>query len=120
VTIRVGGPIAAERLNRKRAGGLDTMNWTTSLRGGSTSSVTAKSGHAGRPSNQRARETASPRDKETRLSLAGHVREGSFITKFRKIFLRDEMNEDLDILPARYGDHEDSSEYEELLPVSPP
>jgi hypothetical protein len=52
--------------------------------------------------------------------LAGHVREGSFITKFRKIFLRDEMNEDLDILPARYGDGEDTSEYQELLPVSPP
>jgi hypothetical protein len=52
--------------------------------------------------------------------LAGHVREGSFITKFRKIFLRGEMNEDLDIVPARYGDTEDSSEYEELLPVSPP
>jgi hypothetical protein len=52
--------------------------------------------------------------------LAGHVREGSFITKFRKIFLRSEMNEDLDIIPARYGDSEDSSEYEELLPVSPP
>jgi hypothetical protein len=52
--------------------------------------------------------------------LAGHVRSGSFITKFRKIFLRDEMNDDLEIVPARYGDAEDSSEYEELLPVSPP
>ena len=52
--------------------------------------------------------------------LAGHVREGSFITKFRKIFLRDEMNDDLEMVPARYGDAEDSSEYEELLPVSPP
>jgi hypothetical protein len=52
--------------------------------------------------------------------LAGHVREGGFITKFRKIFLRDEMNEDLEMVPARYGDAADSSEYEELLPVSPP
>jgi Uncharacterized protein conserved in bacteria (DUF2330) len=52
--------------------------------------------------------------------LAGHVREGGFITKFRKIFLRSEMNDDLEIVPARYGDAEDSSEYEELLPVSPP
>ena len=51
---------------------------------------------------------------------AGHLREGSFITKFRKIFLRDEMNDDLEIVPARYGVTEDSSEYEELLPVSPP
>jgi Uncharacterized protein conserved in bacteria (DUF2330) len=52
--------------------------------------------------------------------LAGHVREGGFITKFRKIFLRDEMNDDLEMVPARYSDAEDSSEYEELLPVSPP
>ena len=52
--------------------------------------------------------------------LAGHVREGGFITKFRKIFLRDEMNDDLELVPARYGDADDASEYEELLPVSPP
>ena len=52
--------------------------------------------------------------------LAGHVREGGFITKFRKIFLRAEMNDDLEMVPARYGDADDSSEYEELLPVSPP
>jgi hypothetical protein len=52
--------------------------------------------------------------------LAGHVREGGFITKFRKIFLRSEMNDDLEMVPARYNDAEDSSEYEELLPVSPP
>ena len=52
--------------------------------------------------------------------LAGHLAEGMFITKFRKIFARDEMNEDLAIVPARYNGAEDRSEYEELLPVSPP
>jgi Uncharacterized protein conserved in bacteria (DUF2330) len=52
--------------------------------------------------------------------LAGHVQAGLFITKFRKIFARDEMNDDLLIIPARYNDAEDDSEYEELLPVSPP
>jgi hypothetical protein len=53
--------------------------------------------------------------------LAGHLQAGLFITKFRKIFARDEMNDDLVIVPARYGgDAEDESEYEELLPVSPP
>jgi Uncharacterized protein conserved in bacteria (DUF2330) len=52
--------------------------------------------------------------------LTGHVRAGGFITKFRKIFLRSEMNDDLELVPARYGDAEDASEYEELLPVSPP
>jgi hypothetical protein len=52
--------------------------------------------------------------------LTGHLQAGLFITKFRKIFARDEMNDDLLIVPARYGDAEDDSEYEELLPVSPP
>ena len=52
--------------------------------------------------------------------LAGHMQEGKFVTKFRKIFLKDEMNDDLIIIPARYNDAEDKSEYEEILPVSPP
>ena len=52
--------------------------------------------------------------------LAGHLAESLFITKFRKIFARDEMNDDLVILPARYNGAEDNSEYEEMLPSSPP
>lgn len=52
--------------------------------------------------------------------LAGHLREGQFITKFRKIFARDEMNDDLTIVAAREGQTEDYSEYEEILPTSPP
>ena len=52
--------------------------------------------------------------------LSGHLQAGLFITKFRKIFARDEMNDDLVMVPARYNDAEDDSEYEELLPVSPP
>jgi hypothetical protein len=52
--------------------------------------------------------------------LSGHLQAGLFITKFRKIFARDEMNNDLVMVPARYNDAEDDSEYEELLPVSPP
>ena len=52
--------------------------------------------------------------------LAGHLRTGLFITKFRKIFARDEMNDDLTIVPARYNDAVDDSEYEEILPTSPP
>ena len=45
---------------------------------------------------------------------------GLFITKFRKMFTRDEMAEDLVMVPARVGEQEDNSEYEEILPVSPP
>jgi hypothetical protein len=52
--------------------------------------------------------------------LTGHLQANLFITKFRKTFARDEMNDDLVIVPARYNDAEDQSEYEELLPVSPP
>jgi hypothetical protein len=52
--------------------------------------------------------------------LMGHLQAGSFITKFRKIFARDEMNDDLVLVPARLGDHDDTSEYQEILPTSPP
>jgi Uncharacterized protein conserved in bacteria (DUF2330) len=52
--------------------------------------------------------------------LAGHLQETLFVTKFRKIFARDEMNDDLLIIPARYNGAEDNSEYEEILPTSPP
>jgi Uncharacterized protein conserved in bacteria (DUF2330) len=75
--------------------------------------------HKDRPIGYLVRE-APAEDVRALQQLAGHVREGGFITKFRKIFLRDEMNDDLEMVPARYGDAEDSSEYEELLPVSPP
>ncbi len=55
--------------------------------------------------------------------LAGHLKEGQFLTKFRKTFAKDEMNDDLLIIPARLGEGkavEDHSEYEEVLPTSPP
>jgi hypothetical protein len=52
--------------------------------------------------------------------LTGHLQAGLFITKFRKLFTRGEMNEDLVIVPARVGGQQDSSEYEEILPTSPP
>jgi hypothetical protein len=52
--------------------------------------------------------------------LAGHLQAGLFITKFRKTFARDEMTDDLVIVPARLGGHDDDSEYEEILPTSPP
>jgi hypothetical protein len=52
--------------------------------------------------------------------LAGHLQAGLFITKFRKTFTRDEMNDDLLIVAARLGQEEDTSEYQEILPTSPP
>ena len=62
-----------------------------------------------------------PADQVEQLSLLlGHLQVGAFITKFRKIFTRDEMNDDLRIIAARLGQEEDNSEYEEMLPTSPP
>jgi hypothetical protein len=52
--------------------------------------------------------------------LAGHLKEGQFVTKIRKSFTRGEMNDDLLIVPAKLGNAEDHSEYEEVLPTSPP
>jgi hypothetical protein len=52
--------------------------------------------------------------------LMGHLQAGLFITKFRKTFTRDEMNDDLLIVAARMGQAEDTSEYQEILPTSPP
>lgn len=52
--------------------------------------------------------------------LVGHLQQGQFLTKFRKTFKRDEMNEDLVIVPAGFEQQKDSSEYTEVLPTSPP
>ncbi len=57
---------------------------------------------------------------KTMKQLVGHLKEGQFVTKFRKTFTKDEMNEDLLIIPAKLGKAEDRSEYEEILPTSPP
>jgi hypothetical protein len=52
--------------------------------------------------------------------LVGHLKEGQFVTKFRKSFTKAEMDDDLLIVPAKLGGAEDRSEYEEILPTSPP
>ncbi len=75
--------------------------------------------HKERPIGYLVRE-APAEDVRNLQQLMGHLTENWFITKFRKIFARDEMNDDLSIVPARYNGAEDNSEYEELFPVSPP
>ena len=62
-----------------------------------------------------------PEDDIRRLKiLQGHLQEGFFITKIRKTFTLDEMNDDLLIVPAGFGGARDESEYVEILPTSPP
>jgi hypothetical protein len=47
--------------------------------------------------------------------LAGHLQEGTVLTKFRKVFTREEMENDPILGPARLGEKEDRSEYAEVL-----
>jgi hypothetical protein len=72
-----------------------------------------------RPGGYLVREAPSDDVKGLKI-LAGHLKEGQFLTKFRKTFAKDEMNDDLLIVPAKVGKAEDRSEYEEILPSSPP
>jgi Uncharacterized protein conserved in bacteria (DUF2330) len=76
--------------------------------------------HKERPIGYLVRPSVPAEDVRNLNQLIGHVQDGLFITKFRKIFARDEMNEDLSIVPARYNGAEDNSEYDEMLPSSPP
>jgi hypothetical protein len=59
-------------------------------------------------------------DIATLRTLTGHLQVGLFVTKFRHIFTRGEMGDDLVLVPARLGEQEDTSEYTEQLPTSPP
>jgi hypothetical protein len=72
-----------------------------------------------RPGGYLVREAPADDLKQLKL-LAGHLKEGQFVTKFRKTFTKAEMDDDLLIVPAKLGQAEDHSEYEEILPTSPP
>jgi hypothetical protein len=75
--------------------------------------------HKERPGGYLVREAPADDVKALKL-LAGHLKEGQFLTKFRKTFTKGEMNDDLLIVPAQLGKAEDRSEYQEILPTSPP
>jgi hypothetical protein len=72
-----------------------------------------------RPGGFLVREAPADEVKQLKV-LAGHLKEGQFLTKFRKTFTKGEMDEDLLLVPAKLGSAEDHSEYEEILPTSPP
>ena len=72
-----------------------------------------------RPGGYLVRE-APPDDVRQLRILLGHLQENQFLTKFRKTFTKDEMDDDLLVIPARLDKAEDRSEYEEILPTSPP
>jgi hypothetical protein len=62
-----------------------------------------------------------PREDVEKLKLLkGHVKNGQFVTKLRKVFSKDEMGEDLEFVRAKVGDKDDDIEYFSILPTSPP
>jgi hypothetical protein len=75
--------------------------------------------HKERPGGYLVREAPTEDLKQLKV-LAGHLKEGQFVTKLRKTFSKAEMDDDLLIVPAKLGQAEDHSEYEEILPTSPP
>ncbi len=52
--------------------------------------------------------------------LKGHLKNGQFLTKFRKVFTQDEMTDDLQLYPADVAGKADEIEYFSILPTSPP
>jgi hypothetical protein len=52
--------------------------------------------------------------------LQGHLKKGKYLTKIRKVFARDEMEEDLVFVRAAVGEKGDDIEYFSILPTSPP
>jgi hypothetical protein len=58
-------------------------------------------------------------DIQSLKQLVGHLHAGQFVTKFRKTFTRDELSDDLQLVPARLRNAEDFSEYVEALAAAP-
>ena len=58
---------------------------------------------------------AKKEDLKTLPLLKGHVQPDQYITKFRHVFTRAEMNEDLVLTQAKVGDVADVSEHDEVL-----
>jgi hypothetical protein len=52
--------------------------------------------------------------------LKGMVKPGQFVTKFRKVFTKAEMNDDLLFVRAELAGKPDDIEYFQILPTSPP
>lgn len=52
--------------------------------------------------------------------LSGHLKQGWYLTKFRKRFQKDEMTHDIALIPARLNGLQDDLEYVSILPTSPP
>ncbi len=64
---------------------------------------------------------AAPKEDVEKLKLLkGHVKQGQFITKVRKVFHKPEMDRDVEFVRAKVGGQDDDIEYFSILPTSPP
>jgi hypothetical protein len=52
--------------------------------------------------------------------LRGHLKQGQWVTKLRKVFRKGEMTQDIELVPATLGGKKDEMEYSYILPTSPP
>ncbi|MCZ6677140.1 MAG: DUF2330 domain-containing protein, partial [Candidatus Poribacteria bacterium] len=59
-------------------------------------------------------------DVEKLKLLTDYIEQDKFITKFRKVFTKAEMNADLEFIRAMVSRREDNIEYYSILPTSPP
>jgi hypothetical protein len=59
-------------------------------------------------------------DVDNLKQLKGHVQNGQFITKIRRVFNKDEMKGDLEFVRAEVAGVKDDMEYYSILPTSPP
>src|SRR5262249_11817720 len=88
-----------------------TLEWARKITAGDVEVLEGK-----RPYNREA-----PKEDVQKLKLLkGHVKQGQFVTKLRKVFAKDEMNADLEFTRAKVADKGDDMEYVSILPTSPP
>jgi hypothetical protein len=106
-------PRFAERANADRQKGHEpaTLEWAKRL---TERDLAVLSGE------QKYNRDAPPADVEKLKLLKGHLKQGQFVTKLRKVFAKDEMGEDLEFVRAKVGDRPDEIEYYSVLPTSPP
>jgi hypothetical protein len=52
--------------------------------------------------------------------LRGHLKQGQWVTKLRKVFRKGEMTQDIELIPSTLGGKPDEMEYVYILPTSPP
>jgi hypothetical protein len=106
-------PRLLERAQRLRANGREPskLEWARRLTAADMEVLAGE-----RPYNRQA-----PKEDVEKLKvLQGHLKKDRFVTKIRKVFTRDEMEDDLLFVRAQVDGKDDTIEYTSILPTSPP